>query len=99
MDLRHLVPLPSGRDAGRAAVLGAAVLAGGALVAYLQPGGALGPVTVAAVLVAAAAWAWHRVAPVVSAAVVSAVVLRTCWPGSRTGRSWCWSSSPASPSR
>jgi signal transduction histidine kinase len=74
MDLRHRVPLPSGRDAGRAAVLAAAVLAGSALVAYLQPGGALGPVTVAAVLVAAAVWAWHRVAPVVSAAVVSAVV-------------------------
>jgi signal transduction histidine kinase len=67
------LPLPSRRDVGQAAMLAAAVLAGSALVAYLQPG-ALGPITVVAVLVAAAAWAWHRVAPVVSAVVVSAVV-------------------------
>jgi signal transduction histidine kinase len=73
MDRRHRVPLPSGRDAGQAAVLAAAVLAGSAVVAYLQPGG-LGPVTVVAVLVGAAAWSWHRVAPVVSAVAVAAVV-------------------------
>lgn len=73
MDLRQ-VPLPSRRDVGQAAVLAAVVLAGSALVASLQPGGAFGPITVVAVLVAAAAWAWHRVAPVVSAAVVVAVV-------------------------
>ncbi len=67
------LPLPSRREVGQAAALAAAVLAGSALVAYLQPG-ALGPITVVAVLVAAAAWAWHRAAPVVSAVVVSAVV-------------------------
>ena len=68
------LPLPSGRDVVQAAMLAAAVLAGSALVAYLQPGGGLSPITVVAVLVAAGAWAWHRVAPVVSAAVVAAVV-------------------------
>ncbi|MGI5126775.1 sensor histidine kinase [Pseudonocardia sp. CA-107938] len=68
------VLLPSRRDVVLAAALAAAVLAGSALVAYFQPAGVLGPVTMAAVLVAAGAWAWHRVAPVVSAAVVVAVV-------------------------
>jgi signal transduction histidine kinase len=73
MDLRRVL-LPSRRDVEQAAVLAAAVLAGSAVVAYLQPDGALGPFTVAAVLVGGAAWAWHRVAPVVSAAVVTGVV-------------------------
>jgi signal transduction histidine kinase len=68
------VPLPRGRDAVAAALLAAAVLAGHALVAYFQPGGSLGAATVVAVLAAAGAWSWHRVAPVVSTVAVVAIV-------------------------
>ncbi|OLT03216.1 hypothetical protein BJF90_26465 [Pseudonocardia sp. CNS-004] len=67
-------PLPRGRDVVAAALLGAAVLAGHALLAYAGPGGSLGAMAAVAVPAAAGAWSWHRVAPVVSAMVVSAIV-------------------------
>ena len=66
--------MPRGRDAVAAGLLGAAVLAGHALIAYVRPGGSLGAATVVAVLAAAGAWSWHRVEPVVSTVVVVAIV-------------------------
>lgn len=68
------VPLPRVREAVAATLLAAAVLAGSALVAALRPDAPLGAATVLAVLAAAGAWSWHRVAPVLSAAAVVGVV-------------------------
>jgi signal transduction histidine kinase len=55
-------------------MIGAAVLAGTALIALVQPAGAFSVTTIVAVLVAVGAWSWHRVAPVVSAVIVVAIV-------------------------
>ena len=73
----HRIPLgvPRGRDVVAAALLGAVVLAGTALVACVRSGGTVGVVTALAALGAAGAWSWHRVAPVVSAVVVVAIVV------------------------
>jgi signal transduction histidine kinase len=68
------IPLPGGRDVVAAMLLGAAVLAGSALVADVQSGGPLGAATVVAVLAAAGALSWHRVAPVVSTVAVVVIV-------------------------
>ncbi len=56
-----------------AAIVGAAVLAGTALVVLLGSG-AVDPVVGAALLLAAAAWSWYRVAPAAAAVVVVAAV-------------------------
>jgi signal transduction histidine kinase len=66
--------LPSGRVAAAAAVLMVVVLAGTVLVDRLQPQAALDARGVAAIVVAAAAWSWHRVAPAAAAVVVTAAV-------------------------
>jgi signal transduction histidine kinase len=67
--------LPSGHVAAAAAVLTIVALAGTALVARFQQQAVFDARGVAAILVAAAAWSWHRQAPAVSAvAVVTTVV-------------------------
>jgi signal transduction histidine kinase len=71
----HRNALPSGRAVAAAAVLAGIVLAGTALVARLQTQSVLDARGVVAILVAAAAWSWHRVTPPGSAVVVTAVVV------------------------
>jgi signal transduction histidine kinase len=66
--------LPSGRVAAAAAALTVVALAGTVVVDRLQPQAALDARGVAAILVAAAAWSWHRVAPAAAAVVVTAAV-------------------------
>lgn len=67
--------LPGPRIAVAAAVLAVVVLAGTALVSRLQPHAVFDARGVAAILVTATAWSWHRVAPLVSAAAVTATVV------------------------
>jgi signal transduction histidine kinase len=67
--------LPGGRVAAVAVVLAVVVLAGTALVARLQPQAVFDARGVAAILVAAAAWSWHRSAPAVSAIAVVVTVV------------------------
>lgn len=67
--------LPSGRGAAVAAVLAVVVLAGTALVAPLQPQAVFDARGVVAIVVAAAAWSWHRPAPAMSAVAVVATVV------------------------
>lgn len=67
--------LPSARVAVAAGVLAVVVPAGTALVARTQPLAVFDARGIAAILVAAAAWSWHRVAPVPSAVAVVATVV------------------------
>jgi signal transduction histidine kinase len=67
--------VPGRRELGAAAVLAVLVLVATAVVVRFQGIGPLEIATAGAVLVAAAAWSWHRVAPVGSAVVVVAVVV------------------------
>ncbi len=71
----HRNALPSGRTAAAAGVLAVVAPAGTTLVDRLQPEAVLDARGVAAILVAAAAWSWHRVAPLPSAVVVTAAVV------------------------
>jgi signal transduction histidine kinase len=67
--------LPGGRVFAAAVVLALVVLAGTAVVARFQPQAVFDARGVAAILVAAAAWSWHRSAPAVSAVAVVVTVV------------------------
>ena len=68
------VPLPTRGDAVTAALLAVVVLVGTALVAGLQESEPFGWPTVVAIVLVAAVWSWHRVAPGVSAVLVAVLV-------------------------
>lgn len=72
----HRFPVPARRELVTAAALAAAVLAATAVVVGLHVGAvvAIDPGTAVGVVLAAAAWSWHRVAPAASAVVVVVVV-------------------------
>jgi signal transduction histidine kinase len=67
--------LPTGRAAAAAAALAVAVAAGTAVVARFQPQSVFDARGIAAILLAAAAWSWHRRAPATSAIAVVAIVV------------------------
>jgi signal transduction histidine kinase len=67
-------PLRRGGKVAATLLLAVVVLGGTAFAAQLQQTVTVGVVAVVAILVAAGAWSWHRVAPVTSAVVVVATV-------------------------